>query len=317
MTAGQLKVAAGKDEQGLSACMHLIADGLKTVLRHAVDKFAPKWEGADDCQVDLYTMKSINGSQSTYNRQGLILEFRDAEGRAWSFRYRKGRIVEFTDPLARTWMKIDGRWRGRNRKGQSVAAEALCGIEVNQTNGEVAVLEYQRQMTYRPDGTTVLETAQIKDGQAVEIKFTEYSTRPNRAFVVVEKHADGAEYVIWIQDANGKLYQFEYEGGRLYRYTDVSVNPCIVWTARRNVQGELIGWSGRSREGKEVEREMTPQLQSVDSCGNRHFAQSDGGLFVVRPSGAALSLKAIQSLDCAPGFGGFGGMNRYYSTFSS
>lgn len=319
MTAAQLKMAAGRSDRFLERFFHFLRFNLCQAARLAFARsiLPGRQREGQIPPSDLYTMKNINGSEATCNAQGLIVRFRDAEGRAWRFAYRNKKLIEFTDPRQQTWREARGGFQGCRQDGSPVAEGRIQAIEINQASGQVLVQQSGRKTTYCPDGTTILQVEQIKNGQAVEIKFSEYATRPCKSFVVVERHAGEKEYVTWIQDANGKLHQFEYEDGLLHRYTDVSQTPCVIWTAKRDGNGLLTGWSGRCRDGEIVASPMTPQLESVDPAGNRHFAAMGGGHFIVRPSGAAFSPSSLQGLDCSPGFAGFGGLSRYYSTFNS
>ena len=134
-----------------------------------------------------------------------------------------------------------------------------------------------------------------RNGKSVLIKFTEFPTLPNRAFVVTETEEDGVEKATWLQDANGKLFQIEYEGSELTQYRDLSAKPFVTWTAVRDNYGDITGWSGVSKTGEIIPAPMSPRLEAVDHEGNRFFRNDSGTRFIVRPSGAAFFPRATVS----------------------
>lgn len=130
------------------------------------------------------------------------------------------------------------------------------------------------------------------NGKSVLVKYTEFPTLPTRSFVVTETDEDGIEKATWLQDANGKLFQLEYEAGELTLYRDLSAKPSVTWTAVRDNYGDISGWSGVNKGGDTVQTPMCPRLEAVDHEGNRFFRDDSGTQFIVRPSGAAFYPRA-------------------------
>jgi hypothetical protein len=144
----------------------------------------------------------------------------------------------------------------------------------------------------RTAGGSCMRIRREINGKSVLIKYTEFPTLPTRAFVVTETAEDGIEKATWLQDANGKLFQLEYEGSDLIQYRDLSAKPSVTWTAVRDNYGDITNWSGVSKAGEVVSESMSPRLESVDHEGNRFFRNESGTKFIVRPSGAAFYPRA-------------------------
>jgi hypothetical protein len=241
------------------------------------------WDNAVQV-ADRRIMKNFNGSDCTFNQHGFISQFKDSEGRAWKFSYLKERVVAFTDPQGRSFTYSSGEFV--QDSGQ-IVDPAARDVSVNHETGDITIVDSLRRTTYRPDGSTEILVEQERDGECVKVCFTEYATRPHRAFVVVEERA-GRKQVSWIQDANAKLFKFEYDAaGNLSTYTDVSNKPPVVWSVETMANGKVLSWSGRQKNDGKTVGVMSPMLESVDLCGNRHFVRQDGARFIVGPSGAA------------------------------
>lgn len=234
-------------------------------------------------QDGLYTMKNFNGSECTFDNEGSITELKDCHGRSWSFQYESHKIVQFRDPTGQNMVRRHGVWQCV--KGLAPEFQILS-VEVNRTTADVTITDTHKITTYKQNGTTVITVTKNVDGANVELCFTEYSTRPHRAFVVVEK-AHQQRHVTWIQDANAKLYKFEYDNDVLARYIDLSSKPTIVWTAEHSPDGAIVGWRGVSKSDGSDVGNMYPILASVDLAGNRHFVGVGGSPFIVGPSGMA------------------------------
>jgi hypothetical protein len=239
-----------------------------------------------------YTMKNFNGSEWAVNEQGLIVQFRDAEGRQWRFVYRNYNIVQFSDPQEHTWRKEKNGWKLVSElPGQAITPQAVAapiGIMVDHSSGEIIVQEASRTYIHRSDGTMVTQFDRMQSGKIVRMKRTEYATRPQRAVVVSEQLDGQEELVTSITCANGKLFDFEYDRHcQLVRYSDVTKEPGIVYDALRDRDGLITGWIGRSKDGSPVVFDAQPVLESVDVRGDRHFIGADGNKFIVKPSGTA------------------------------
>ena len=257
-------------------------------------------------QAGLYTMKNFNGSQCTFHNDGSISELKDCHGRSWRFRYDAHHIIEFENPNGTTMKHRDGVWR--TVKGVAPEHEILS-VAVNRTAAEVTVTDKHRTTTYKQNGTTVVNVTKNIDGVDVEICFTEYATRPHRAFVVVEKRGDN-RHVSLIQDANAKLFKIEYDNERLARYIDLSNKPTIIWTAEYAEDGAISAWQGVNKSTGRPMGNMYPVLSSVDLAGNRHFVGVGGSLFLVGPSGMATTERRMtvrDDIDAEPllAFAGF------------
>ena len=280
MTATELKIVVdGKHAKNNSSFVQSFMARANTFFKKAFSK-----RGRTSIAADKHIMKNLNGLECTYNQHGFITELKDNEGRAWTFSYIKERVVSYSDPQGRKFLlQVDVFVE---TTGKSVEP-APRFVSVDHENGQVTVIDSVRKTTYKPDGSTVIVAEQERDGQLVRVCFTEYPTRPHRAFVVIEERA-GKQMLTWTQDANAKLFKFEYDAdGQLIRYTDVSGNPATVWTVAAMSNGQATAWRGvQKSDGAEIGA-MIPLLESVDLCGNRHFKRPDGTKFVVGPSGDA------------------------------
>lgn len=247
-------------------------------------KLAFSGKGRCAAAADGLMMKNFNGSDCTFNQKGLITEFKDSEGRSWKFSYLKEKVVLFHDPSGNVWRRNeDGFLEESGRRTESVPQD----ITINHTTGEITIIDELRGTTYRPDGSTQIRVRQERGGELTQVTFTEHATRPHRAFVVVEER-DGKELVTWVQDANAKLFKFEYDTrGNLARYIDVSNKPPVIWTAERSASGQIIAWNGIEKTSGAPAGTMSPVMEAVDLSGNRHFVRNDGVRFIVGPSGAA------------------------------
>jgi YD repeat-containing protein len=219
------------------------------------------------------------------NQQGLITQLRDAEGRQWCFEYANGRLAALTNPLGHKWLRRGGNWvpcDGTN--------DFLLQAEVDQRTAEVTLQDNLRRCTYKIDGTTIFTIEHEASGAKVRrTTYTELPTRPRRAFVVRQVE-DDRETITWIQDANGKLYKFEYDDcGRLARYLQLSAQPALVWSAEYDATGQLNCWHGSTRRDQQDIGIMDPMLMSVDLSGNRNFRRSNGYRFTVLPDGSAIA----------------------------
>lgn len=228
-------------------------------------------------------MKNFNGSDCTFNQHGSITELKDSDGRTWKFSYAQDQVIEFINPFGHSFIRKGNAFI----QTQGSIEPAPSDIIVDHNSGTIKIIDSVRVTTYMPDGSTVINLEQVRNGGAVRVCFTEYATKPNRAFVVVEEKAEQKQ-VTWIQDANAKLFQFEYdEKNNLCRYTDVSSKPGVVWSVVAAANGKVTAWAGHEKaNGKEVGA-MSPTLESVDNAGNRHFIRHDGMRFAVGPSGGA------------------------------
>jgi YD repeat-containing protein len=248
-------------------------------------------------KMESFSMKKVNGSECTCDGHGQITVLKDAEGRTWEFTYENKQLIEFTDPQGNVWVQTDGRWTAqRVVPGFPTPKE----VSINHATGEIRIEDVVRTTVYFPDGTSQVEVMQSMDGAPVKVRFTEYPTRPHRAFVVQETHG-GSEYVTWIQDANSKLFKLEYDRGRLQRYIDMSAKPAIVWSATYDATGTISSWQGNQKGNPNPIGVMQPVLQSVDANGNRNFKSASGTYVVVDPSGTAFARK--QQGDTTVSFG--------------
>lgn len=275
------RVAGGKDSS--SADSVSILASARQFLRHAFGKFFEPEQAR--LYASMETIKKFNGSECVLNSSGLISHLKDAEGRNWEFAYIGKRIVSFRDCQGHLWKERDGSWVSDN----SGNTETPQRVSLDQSTGDVLIDDARRSTYYKPDGTTVVEVVQQRDGESVRVLFTEFATRPHRAFVVVEEGDKLSRRVTYIQDANAKLYKFEYENDKLARYIDMSTKPAVVWTAEYDSRGKLSGWFGHNKADGTAVGAMAPMLESVDLVGNRHFRRADGYRFTVGPSGAACS----------------------------
>jgi hypothetical protein len=240
---------------------------------------------------DRHIMKNFNGSDCMFNQHGFISDFRDSEGRHWSFTYSKEKVVAFSDPHGHSFTYDDTVFI--EDSGKFIDPTPL-DVSVNHTTGEVTIIDAVRVTRYRPDGSTVINVEQVRNGEVVRVCFTEYATSPHRAFVVVEERG-GRQLVTWVQDANAKLFKFEHDAnGNLAKYSDVSHKPAVVWSVETTIDGKVTSWSGIQKSDGKAVGNMSPMLESIDLCGNRHFVRQDGARFVVGPSGAACLSSHLQ-----------------------
>ena len=226
-----------------------------------------------------------DGSEICRYRNGLIGSIRDARGRKWQFAYAGQKLMRFVDPSGLTWCEAGGRWHGFNASGQQLRSLPAGGIEINQETGEISLVQSMRRSVYNMDGEVCTQIEEEQNGCYAVTRIKEFNSRPRFAKVAVEKQAGGKELLRWIEDANGVLHCFEYEGDKLSACVDVSSEKVERWRAERDVSGELLRWLRDDAAGEA--KSMTPHLESVDKSGNRHFRAADGSQFVVKPSGAA------------------------------
>lgn len=239
----------------------------------------------------LRDLRMLHGVETTRYPNGMISSYRDTSGRAWQFTYAGGKVVRFTDPSGSTWCEEHGRWHGFDIQGRPLtASRSLVGISVNQESGEVTLHGATKKTIYRTDGTTCYEFEEERNGRVVQMSVTEYATIPSRTKVAIEKSA-GGDLLKWIEDANGRVYRFDYEGNRLVSYIDISPLQSRKWLAQWE-GGVLVRWV--MQDAAQV---MTPHLESVDLRGNRYYTTAEGRSFVVKPNGAAYA----QSIALAAG----------------
>ncbi len=125
-------------------------------------------------------------------------------------------------------------------------------------------------------------------GCSRQVRVRELPARPRYARVAVETTRSGMEVLRWIEDANGALHCFEYDGERLAACVDISANSHERWRAEYDQNGNLRCWRREDDEGGcEL---MAPHLEAIDKNGNRYFRAEDGGRIIVKPSGAAFAI---------------------------
>lgn len=262
--------------------------------------------------VASFLMKQFNGSERLCDEDGHIVQLKDALGKSWRFGYHGKWLTSFTDPGGTIWNLRQGKWESPNVQPGSPTPKA---ISVNHTTGEIRIEDNVRVSVYFTDGSTQVEVIQQMDGTPVRVRFTEYATRPNRAFVVSEKRGS-KDLVTWLQDANAKLFKLEYDRTKLIRYTDLSSKPPVIWIAEYDATGNIHTWEGREKESGNPVGFMNPVLLSVEENGNRHYKSGNGANIVVDPSGTAFAEKATPP-PAAPAPNAVSGATAFFSQLFS
>lgn len=279
----QSDMAPEQEKPGFSRFFHSLANRVDSIFKtsgNGVLAAADATRGGANSE-EPYVMKNANGSETTVNAAGLITKFRDAEGRQWSFSYRGRDVSAILDPQGRAWVLTGKIWNG------PAGSEPPLAVHVDHSHAIIAIERSQGKMIYRPDGTTSMEIERQVNGRLHKVRYTEFATRPCRAFMVSEQVQGTNEKVTYIRDSNSKFFRFEYEGDSLVRYSDISGATGTVWHAERDAAGVICRWQATDKLGGNQEKVMMPCLEAVDPAGNRHFRGADGAAFVVRPSGAA------------------------------